>query len=104
MPNRPLPQFKPATCLACGGEWFSEASFYRFQREEFLSMWPGWPDLTGQATVVPMMVAVCLCGAALKPSIGGLRGGYTPNAELIRFLDSSEKARECQKAFHDGDA
>lgn len=76
----------PARCSACGGQWFREATFYGFLREEYLRIWEGFPDLVGQATLVPMTVGVCLCGTPLTPLIGGLRGGWTPNRELNRFL------------------
>jgi hypothetical protein len=90
------------TCLACGGEWFREASYFAFLPEESLGpFWDTWPDLTGQASYIPMTVRVCLCGAPLDPEIGGLRGGRTPNRELCRFLESLAKAKKQLKENHD---
>jgi hypothetical protein len=89
------------TCLACGGEWFREASYYAFLPEEGLSSWPTWPDLTGQDSISPMTVCVCLCGVPLNPEIGGLRGGRTPNYELVRFLESLAKGKKRLKENHD---
>ena len=35
-----------------------------------------------------MTLLVCLCGRPLKPEIGGVRPGHTPNLELRQLLDS----------------
>jgi nucleoid DNA-binding protein len=86
------------TCLACGGEWFREADYYAFISEE---SWPTWPNSTGQDSIIPMTVCVCLCGAPLNPEIGGLHGGRTPNYELNQFLKSLAKAQKQLKENHD---
>jgi nucleoid DNA-binding protein len=89
-------------CLACGGEWFREASYFAFWPEESLgSSWDTWPNLTGQDSIIPMTVCVCLCGVPLNPEIGGLHGGRTPNRELSRFLESLAKAKKQLKENHD---
>jgi nucleoid DNA-binding protein len=89
-------------CLACGGNWFREVDCYRFLREESVgSFWPGWPDLVGRISPGPMTLLVCLCGTPLAPSIGGVRGGRTPNVELLQFLDSLEQCREWLVHQHD---
>jgi len=83
------------TCPACGGDWFREADFYAFLREESVGlMWPTWPDLVGQKSPGPMLLLVCLCGAPLAPRIeGGTRGGRTANLERVQLLDS---LKNCQ--------
>jgi hypothetical protein len=89
------------TCLACGGEWFREASHFAFFPVESLgSFWDTWPVLTGQDSYIPMTVLVCLCGTPLDPEIVGLRGGRTPNRELNRFLESLAKAKKQLKENH----
>jgi hypothetical protein len=35
-----------------------------------------------------------LCGSPWTPSIGGVRGGRTPNQLLINFMESQEKSQE----------
>jgi nucleoid DNA-binding protein len=90
-------------CPACGGDWFREADYYEVFREE--SVRPSWPppDLVGQISMGPMTLLVCLCGTPLKPSIGGLRGGRTPNVELLKLFDSLRKSQACLQDHHDGD-
>ena len=81
------------TCSACGGEWFREADYYAFFREDSNPYCPNWPDLVGQASSTPMTVGVCLCGMPLKPLIGAERGG-TAGRELTQFLEALKKGRE----------
>jgi hypothetical protein len=80
-------------CEACGGDWFREASFYEFRREELLRYW-ATPELAGQITMGPKTIGVCLCGRPWSPLIGGLHGGNTPNADLNRFMSSLEQAQD----------
>jgi hypothetical protein len=90
------------TCPDCGGDWFREADYYRFAREETVGLfWPTGPDLVGQLSLAPMPLLVCLCGAPLKPEIGGVRGGRTANLELLFFLDSLENCHAWLKDHHD---
>jgi nucleoid DNA-binding protein len=91
-------------CPACGGNWFREADYYRFLREESLRGRPTWPDLVGQISLSPMPLLVCLCGAPLSPSIGGVRGGLTPNLELAQLLVGLENCLAWLKVRHDGDS
>lgn len=83
------------TCSACGGTWFQRADFFQFLREESLGdYWETWPDLVGQASAMPMGIAVCLCGTPQLPNIGGIRGGRTPNQEISRLWESLGWARQ----------
>ena len=67
-------------CSACGGTWFRVADFYAFWREETLgAFWETWPELVGKNSLALMGTAICLCGTPQRPSIGGIRGGRTPN-------------------------
>ena len=76
-------------CPACGGDWFREADYHQFLREESLgSMWPTWPALVGQLSKGIMTLLVCLCGSPLPPQTGGVRGGYLFNSELVALLAS----------------
>jgi nucleoid DNA-binding protein len=50
-----------------------------------------------------MTLLVCLCGAPLTPSIGGVRGGRTPNVELVKLLDSLQNGQAWLKDHHDRD-
>jgi hypothetical protein len=93
MANKISKRIPAAYCSACGGDWFRLADYYEFQDEDRLVIWPGWPDLTGQATMTMQTVAVCLCGMPLTPSIGGQHAGLTPNFELHQFLDSLAKGQ-----------
>src|SRR5712691_11143028 len=71
------------TCRTCGGDWFREAEYYEFRREESLGpYWPTGADLVGRISIGPKPLLICLCGSPRTPSIGGIRGGHTPNAEL----------------------
>jgi hypothetical protein len=91
-----------ANCQACGGEWFREATYYAFLQEELLGgFWKSWPDLTGQDSVTPMTVGVCLCGLPLEPLIGSLRGG-TGGRELTQFMKALGKGREWIQENHEG--
>ena len=56
--------------------------------------WRTWPDLVGQLSVIPMTIAICLCGTPQTPNIGGVRGGHTPNAELVTLRDSLDQAQK----------
>jgi hypothetical protein len=84
--------FPRRICEACGGDWFREATFYEFRREELVRYWPT-PDLVGQITMVPKTIGICLCGRPWSPLIGGLHGGPT-HAELTRFMSSLEQAQD----------
>jgi hypothetical protein len=96
-----LPQTVTAKALqvktypGCGGSWFRIADFYRFYREETIgNFWETWPDLVGQASLMPMKIAVCLCGAPQMPNIGGVHWGHTPNAEISRLYESIQGAQQ----------
>ena len=92
-------------CPACGGDWFREADYYRFLREETLrGSWPTWPVLVGQLGRGAMTLLVCLCGSPLAPDIGGVRGGRAFNTELIALLASLQKAREGLEEARRGDS
>jgi nucleoid DNA-binding protein len=83
------------TYPGCGGSWFRIADFYRFYREETIgNFWETWPDLVGQASLMPMKIAVCLCGAPQMPNIGGVHWGHTPNAEISRLYESIQGAQQ----------
>ena len=100
---KPMREMPLNICPACGGEWFREAEYYEFFREESVrSSWPP-PDLLGQISMGPMALLVCLCGTPLKSSIAGVRGGRTPNVELLKLFDSLDKSQACLKDHHDGD-
>jgi nucleoid DNA-binding protein len=88
------------TCPDCAGDWFREADYYAFLREESLG-WRTGPDLVGQLSLAPMPLLVCLCGAPLKPEIGGVRGGRTANLELAQLLVSLENCHAWLKDHHD---
>jgi nucleoid DNA-binding protein len=92
------------TCPACGGDWFREADYYRFLREERVnSICPTWPNMVGQLSMAPMTLLVCLCGTPLRPEIGGVRGGYTSNRELMQFLGGLENSHAWLTDHYDGD-
>lgn len=40
-----------------------------------------------------MTTLICLCGARHTPKIGGIRGGRTPNRELMIYRDSLQRAQ-----------
>jgi hypothetical protein len=86
-------EFPLRICEACGGDWFREATFYEFRREELVRYWPT-AELVGQISLGPMTIGVCLCGRPWSPLIGGVHGGYTPNAEVNRFMSSLEQAQD----------
>jgi nucleoid DNA-binding protein len=93
------------TCPACGGDWFREADYYRFLREESLGFfWPTWPNLVGQLSPPPMPLLICLCGTPLRPSIAGVRRGRTLTLELVQLLDSLQNCHARLKIHHDGDS
>jgi hypothetical protein len=51
-----------ATCLACGGSWFRESTYFEFMPEKLVGpIWPGWPVLVGQYSMAPMIIGVCRC-------------------------------------------
>jgi len=94
MADHEFRQIPVARCQACGGEWFRQATYYAFLREESLGRsWDTWPDLTGQDSVIPMTVGVCLCGLPLEPLIGAERGG-TGGRELTEFLKALGNGRK----------
>jgi len=84
---------------ACDGYW-READFYGFLREECVGIWECWPELIGLATRMIMTIRVCLCGTPFWPTLGGVRGGHTPNAELHRLMESSSWARNVMTDEH----
>ena len=93
------------TCPTCGGNWFREADYYEFLREESLGLsWPTWPELVGQISMAPMPLLVCLCGAPRYPSLGGIRGGRTSNLQLVQLLNSLKNCHARLKDHHDGDS
>jgi nucleoid DNA-binding protein len=92
-----------ARCSACGGEWFREATYYAFLKENHVVVCDGSPDLVGQDSITPMTVAVCLCGMPLEPLIGGVRSGHTLNWELNQFLNALKTGRERIQQNHEGD-
>jgi hypothetical protein len=62
------------TCLACRGTWFRQADYYQFLPEESIGgYWTTGPDLVGKNSIIPMTIAVCLCGTPQTPNIGGVR-------------------------------
>jgi len=91
----------PARCRACGGEWFREATYYAFRREERISVWRSWPELTGQHSMSPMTAAVCLCGMPLEPLVAGMRG-ETAGRERADFLESLKQGRQCIQENQEG--
>ncbi len=83
------------TCSACSGTWFRQADFFQFLREETLGgSWETWPDLVGQASAMPMGIAVCLCGTPQLPNLGGVRGGI-PGREVNTLRECLFGARRC---------
>ena len=83
----------------CGGDWFREADYYEFLREELLGYsWPTWPDLVGQASQEAKTLLVCLCGTPQPHVIGG---EITPSPSRQRFMASSENGQECLKRRND---
>jgi len=104
MADHEFRQIPVARCQACGGEWFRQATYYAFLREESLGRsWDTWPDLTGQDSVIPMTVGVCLCGLPLEPLIGAERGG-TGGRELTEFLKALGKGRKWIQENQEGNA
>jgi hypothetical protein len=64
LPGRRMRELPLKSCLVCGGDWFREADYYEFLREELLGYsWPTWPTLVGQASPQAKPLLVCLCGA-----------------------------------------
>ena len=77
-------------CPACGGDWFRQADYYEFQREETLSYFQDtWPLLVGRLSKGVMTLLV-VCGSPLAPRIGGVRG-ETFTQELTALLASLRK-------------
>ena len=87
------------SCPVCGGDWFREADYYEFLREELLGYW--WatrPDLVGQASQDAKTLLVCLCGTPQPHVIGG---ETTPYPAQRRFMASSENGQEYLKRCND---
>jgi hypothetical protein len=83
----------------CGADWFREADYYEFLREELLGYsWPTWPDLVGQAGPQAKPLLVCLCGSPQPHLIGG---ETTPYPAQRRFMASSENGQEYLKRCDD---
>src|SRR5580700_7426440 len=88
--TEPRPRVPLKVCPACGGDWFREADYYEFLREESLGpFWPTWPRLVGQLSRGAMTLLVCLCGSPLAPEISGVLGNF--NTELLALLASLRK-------------
>ena len=105
-PPQPLPAASPArrtvrhkdpappyTCWCCGGSWFRTMIFYRYPKSQLNRHDPT------QTSVMRMRLAVCLCGRARCPNIGGIRGGRT-NRNLACFYDGLCR----EDAFNNPDA
>lgn len=70
--------------MVCGGDWFREGDFYEVHCDE----------AERRISKGPLTVGICLCGSPWKPSIGGLRGGKTPNTLVTHFVESQDEARK----------
>ena len=81
------------TCPACQGTWFREATLYEFGRGPYGAE----PE---QVSHMPMTVLICLCGTPLRPLVGGVRGGRTPNRELLQFRGNLERAERYRESRH----
>jgi len=83
-----------SVCPACGGNWFSAPTYYRFLREELLGgYWPTWPHLVGQYSQVPTIIAVCLCGMPQSPNMGSNEGGPRFRQEMTALRQSLENSQ-----------
>jgi nucleoid DNA-binding protein len=99
LPGRRMRELPLKSCPVCGGDWFREADYYEFLREELLGYsWPTWPDLVGQASQEAKTLLVCLCGTPQSHVIGG---ETTPYPAKRRFMASSENGQECLKRRND---
>ena len=85
------------TCPACGGSWFREVTLHMRWKRKDLFLLPVLSD----ASSMPMTVLVCLCGTPLRPQLGGVRGGHTPNAEINDFFRSFDKVEGRQRLRED---
>src|SRR5436305_6238598 len=104
-PRARTPVWPLNICPACGGDWFRQADYYQFRREETLgSSWETWPDLVEQLSIGPMGLLICLCGSPLRSSIGGVRGGRTPNSEVSQFMNDCQRAKQLLREAHKGDS
>jgi hypothetical protein len=99
LPGRRMRELPLKSCPVCGGDWFREADYYEFRREELLGYsWPTWPVLVGQASQQARTLLVCLCGSPQPHLIGG---ETTPYPAQQRFMASSENGQECLKRRND---
>src|SRR5450432_3841887 len=95
--QNPVRELPIKTCLACGGTWFREVILDQFQTEDKEDITLRWGYEGGRISTLPMTVLVCLCGTPFCPPIGGVRGGNTPNLEILRFNDSFERVEKVQR-------
>jgi nucleoid DNA-binding protein len=76
------------TCLACGGTWFREVILNQYPPEDQERLTLASGREVRPISMMPMTVAVCLCGTPFRPPIGGVRGGHTPNRAINQFHES----------------
>ena len=51
-------------------------------------------------SLMPQTMLVCLCGTPVAPQLGGIRGGRTPNVEMVQFLRSLDQVKEAMASQH----
>lgn len=84
-------------CPACQGTWFREVTLNEFADRQV-------PYQPVQIDSMPMVILICLCGTPLSWSVGGIRGGRTPNYEISRFFRDLEGVERYLNACHDSKA
>lgn len=76
--DRKLPKVK---CEYCGSTWFREVPL-----EQFATMESEEPR-----SLMRLGVWVCLCGMAVWPNVGGVRGGRTAQREIHEFMNNFQR-------------
>jgi hypothetical protein len=86
--QNPVKRLPITVCPACGGTWFREVTLNEFLPQEMEWVTLSWGCELGRINRMPMTVLICFCGTVLRPRIGSIRGGRTPNWEITQFFKS----------------
>ena len=80
-------------CQACGSSWFREIEVQQYSEiyADYRLSAPAW-------------ILVCLCGTPVRPNLGGVRAGRTPNLQTVALMDSMACAGEQVRKEQDAEA
>jgi nucleoid DNA-binding protein len=85
-------------CADCGGTWFRESTVGEYLPKETENITLAWAREVGPISRMPITLLFCLCGAPFRPPGGGVRGGRTPNHELVCFWKSFGRTEQWNQA------